>query len=108
MERASFSFKTLYDMIVVLKLCEYLQLLAEGGLKEKSATKSVTPYIRFINNSSVEWFARQLKKCGNYFVKHKKLLVIKQGFHKKFAYYIGDEDICSVILVWLQIQNLPQ
>ena len=108
MKKAAFSLENPYDMMSVLGVREYLKLLADGGLKEESATKAATSYTRVINNCSIEWFARQIGTCGDYFVKHKKLLVIKQGVHKKIDSYIDDGDIRSTIMAWLRSQNPPQ
>ena len=92
----------------LLAVLEYLQLLSEGGLKDKSDRKGVTWYIRIVGNHSVEWFAQQLETCGDYFVKLKQLIVRKEIVHKKIASYINDEDIRSDILTWVWIQKTPQ
>ena len=42
MKRAELSFETPYDTVLVSEVREYLQLLAEGGLKEELATKDAT------------------------------------------------------------------
>ena len=98
----------MYGAIIVLVVREYLQLLAEGGLKEELTAKADTCYIRFIKNKSVEWFARKIGTCGDYFVDHKQAIVRKQGVHKKIASYINDEYIRSAILTWLQSQKPTQ
>ena len=108
MNRAAFYLETLYDMIWFLEVQEYLQLLSEGGLKEEFDTKASTSYIRVINNCSVGCFARQIGTCVDYFVKHKQFLFIKHGVHDNIDYYIDDKDIRSTIMVWMQIQRLPQ
>ena len=61
-----------------------------------------------IQNCSVQWFARQLRTWGEYFVNQNHFLVRKHGVHKKIAYFLYNEYICSVILMWLKIQKPPQ
>ena len=55
----------------------------------------------FMNDHSAEWFSRQLGTFGEYFVKHKQLLVRKQGVYKNIATYIDNEDICISVMTWL-------
>ena len=90
MKRAALSLETPYDTIHVFSVWKYLQLLADGGLEEESATKDSTHCIRVIKNHSFEWFVRQLGACGEYFVKHRHLPVKRQGVHKKIDSYIDD------------------
>ena len=53
MKKAAFSLENPYDMMSVLVVREYLKLIADGGLKEESATKAATSYTRVINTCSI-------------------------------------------------------
>ena len=102
---AAFSLDSPFDTIRVLAIRDYITFLSEGLLKVESSKKAADRYIRVIQNRSIEWFARQILKWGDYLIVHKQLSVHCQGKHKKIVSYIDDEDIRLQICSWLRSEK---
>ena len=81
----AFSLDTPYDTIRVLAIRDYIKYLLDGLLKEESSRKAAAVCIGIIRNKSIESFARQITKLGDFFISHQQLSVSIQRKHKKHA-----------------------
>jgi hypothetical protein len=95
---------TCWEYTLCFAIEEYLDLVHVKGINRLKASQVVANGI-FRWKAGVNWKAKTIRRCANYWCRHGTLPTSQRGKHQKTRSYIEDEDVQEKCLIWIRSQR---